>query len=469
MRRTLGIVVGGLVLTAAGMAQFQASVGSEQDRQEMLQKLHLSATRPGVSGSSTGPNPVNYDESKAGPFVPIPDPLVLADGKRVRTAAEWWGKRRPELLDIFSKDEYGFAPAHLPRVRWSVDSTERRIEQFRDAAGVEHTIPAVTRDLTGHLDNSSDPAINVGIEVHLTLPTQPKMPAEARKPVPVIIELAFRFPPPKPGQKPFVLPPEPPGPNWKQQILAQGWGYAEYYPTSVQADNGAGLREGVIGLVNKGRPRTPEQWGSIRAWAWGASRILDYLESDPAVNAKEVGIMGHSRFGKTALVAMAYDQRFAIGFISSSGAGGAALWRRNYGEQVENVASANEYHWMDGKFLQYAANPLHANDMPFDQDELIALCAPRPLFIGAGQKGDQWADPKGMFLAAVDASPVYRLLGRKGLAQRTPQGKIVPVTEMPPVSTALLAGDIGFRQHPDGHTPAPNWPAFIDFARKYWR
>jgi hypothetical protein len=464
VRRRLAAVVAGLLAgTVAGVAQFTVSPASVQDRQGMLEQLHLSGTRPEVSNDPGAKNPPNYDQSKAGPFTPVPDPLIFPNGRRVRTAEEWWKQRRPELLEVFSKDEYGFEPAHLPGVRWTVDSTEKGTEKFADLAGKEHVIPTVTKNLTGHVDNANDPAIQVAIEAHLTTP------ANAKGPVPAIVELAFRFPPPKPGQKPFVLPPAPPGPNWKQQILMRGWGYVEYYPTSVQADNGAGLREGIIGLMNKGQARTPEQWGTILAWAWGAGRVLDYLESDPAVNAKEVGIMGHSRFGKTALATMAYDGRFAIGYISSSGAGGAALWRRHYGEPVENVAGPSEYHWMDGRFLRYAADPLGPRDMPFDQDELIALCAPRPVFIGAGDKGDQWLDPKGMFLAAVDASPVYRLLGRQGVAQREPGGKVAPVTQMPPVGTALLAGDIGFRQHPDGHTPAPNWPAFLDFAAKYWR
>jgi hypothetical protein len=158
---------------------------------------------------------------------------------------------------------------------------------------------------------------------------------------------------------------------------------------------------------------------------------------------------------------MAYDQRFAIAYISSSGAGGAQLYRRNFGERLENVAAANEYHWMAGNFLKYAG-PLTANDLPVDSHELITLCAGRPVFIGAGAggpEGDGWADAKGMFLAEVGAGPVYRLLGKKDLG--TPQ--------MPPVGTALIDGDLGFRQHSGGHTPLPNWPTFLDFAGHYFK
>jgi hypothetical protein len=211
-------------------------------------------------------------------------------------------------------------------------------------------------------------------------------------------------------------------------------------------------------LVNKREPRKVDDWGSLRAWAWGASRALDYFETDKSVNAKQVGIEGHSRYGKAALVTMAYDPRFAIAYISSSGEGGAKLHRRNAGEIVENVAGSNEYHWMAGNFIKYAG-PLNWNDLPVDSHELVALCAPRPVFIGSGDKGDGWVDPKGMFLAGVHAGPVYKLLGKKDLG----------TTEFPPIETTLIDGDIAFRQHSGGHTPAPNWPTFLTFASRHFK
>jgi hypothetical protein len=191
-------------------------------------------------------------------------------------------------------------------------------------------------------------------------------------------------------------------------------GYASLVPTSVQADNGAGLTEGIIGLVNKGQPRSLEDWGALRAWAWGASRALDYFESDSSVDAKHVAIEGLSRYGKATLITMAYDQRFAIAFVGSSGAGGAKILRRNFGEQLENIASTSEYHWMAGNFLKYAG-PLTVDDLPVDAHELIALCAPRPVFISSGSQQVEggWVDAKGMFVAAVAAGPVYTLLGKK--------------------------------------------------------
>ncbi|HKY54380.1 MAG TPA: hypothetical protein VJM08_08750, partial [Anaerolineales bacterium] len=308
-------------------------------------------------------------------------------------------------------------------------------------------IEVVTKKLIGHVDNSSFPAITVDIQVTLTTP------ASATGPVPLMMEFTFVWP------SWFPRPANPPqGPSWQKQVLDKGWGYALIYPSSIQADNGAGLTSGIIGLVNKGLTRKADDWGALRAWAWGASRALDYFETDKDVDAKKVGIEGHSRFGKATAVAMAYDQRFAIAYVSSSGEGGVKLHRRNYGELVENVAASGEYHWMAPNFIKYAG-PLKWSDLPVDSHELIALCAPRPVFIGSGQNGDGWTDPKGMFLAAVHAGPVYRLLGKKD----------VGATEFPAVETTLIDGDIAFRQHSGGHTPGPNWPTFIEFASRYFK
>jgi hypothetical protein len=248
-----------------------------------------------------------------------------------------------------------------------------------------------------------------------------------------------------------------PGPTWQQQLLAKGWGYASLIATSIQDDKAEALTEGVIGLANHGQPRKLDDWGALRAWAWGASRALDYFQTDPAVDAKQVGITGHSRYGKAALVTMAFDQRFAIGYISSSGEGGAELYRRHWGEQLENLAGG-EYYWMAGNLIKYGG-PLTPNDLPVDSHELIALCAPRPVFISAGAlaAGDGWVDAKGMFLAAVGAGTVYKVLGKKDLG----------TAEFPPIETPLIAGDVAFRQHSGGHTPMPNWPTFLEFAGRY--
>jgi hypothetical protein len=218
------------------------------------------------------------------------------------------------------------------------------------------------------------------------------------------------------------------------------------------------------GLCNKGQPRKPDDWGALRAWAWGASRALDYFETDPAVDAKQVGLEGVSRYGKATLVAMAYDPRFAIALVGSSGEGGAKLSRRNYGELVENLIGTGEFHWMTGNFLKYGG-PLTPGDLPVDAHELIALCAPRPTFIsygattGPGSEGP-WLDQHGSFMAAVAAGPVFRLLGKKDLG--TPGNYLTD--PMPPLNTGLLDGGLAWRQHDGGHTDAPNWPVFLQWA-----
>jgi hypothetical protein len=336
---------------------------------------------------------------------------------------------------------YGRAPKATPKVNWEVTGMTNE---------TKYDTPVIIKQLIGHVDNSSYPQVTVDIRLTLTTP------ANAKVAVPVVMELSFGQLPNRPANATPPLNP-PPGTPWQQQVLAKGWGYATLVPTSIQADNGAGLTAGIIGLVNKGQPRKPDDWGALRAWAWGASRALDYFETDKAVNAKQVALEGHSRYGKATLVAMAYEPRLAIAYVSSSGAGGAKIHRRNnYGEMVENVAAWNEYHWMAGNYLKYAG-PLTANDLPVDSHELLALCAPRPVFISSGDKGDSWVDAKGMFLAAAGAGPVYKLLGKKDMG----------TTEFPPLETTLIDGDVAFRQHSGGHTPGPNWPTFLTFASRY--
>lgn len=418
-------------------AQPALQAATREDHQRMLGLLKITSLRPGRDGlNPNSPNAANYDEAKANPFPKLPDPLLLKNGKKVTTAAMWWKQRRPEIVEDFDREIYGRVPKHTPPVKWEVISVVN--EKNGD-------VPIVTKKLVGHVDNSAYPQLTVDIQLSLSTP------ANASGPVPVIMEFGFIFPP---G---FRLPAPPPGPTWQQQVLAKGWGYASLLPTSFQADNGAGLTSGIIGLCNKGQPRGVDDWGTLRAWAWGASRAIDYFESDKSVDAKRVGLEGHSRFGKATLVTMAYEPRLAIAFVSSSGEGGAKLHRRNWGEIVENLTSSGEYHWMAGNFIKYGG-PLNWNDLPVDSHELIALCAPRPVFISSGDKGDDWVDAKGMFLAAVGAGDVYRLLGKKDLGTR----------EFPPVETTLIEGDVAYRQHSGGHTPGPNWPTFLTFAGRYF-
>lgn len=407
-------------------------------REQAVLKIGKLREVPDSHSPVDAPNVPNYDEAASAPYPYSSDVLRLANGKQAASAAQWWKMRRPQIMEAFDREIFGRAPKVTPKVTWIVTDTK---------AETIGGIAAVTRRLDGRVDNSAAPAIKVDMDMAVTLP------ANVKGRVPVIIQFGAVNPRPFPG-----APPPPPGPDWKAQVLARGWGYAVLDPNSVQPDNGAGLTIGIIGLVNKGQPRKMDDWGALRAWAWGASRALDYLRADSQVDGKKIGIMGHSRNGKAAILAMAYDPRFAIGFISSSGAGGAKLFHHYFGETLENVAAANEFHWMAGNFLKYAADPMSVKDLPVDMDALVALCAPRPLFIGAGasSQGDAWVDARGMWLSAAGAGPVYRLLGKTGLG----------AAQQPPMLTADVSGDIGFRQHDQGHTPAPNWPAFLDFAAR---
>jgi (4-O-methyl)-D-glucuronate---lignin esterase len=468
---------------------------SADDRKRVMDQLKIS----GFPATPMAYQAATYDESKANPYSTLPDPLVFNNGTKVTRAAQW-PARRAEIVELFDREVYGRRPRVTPKVIWTVASTTNDT-----VAG----IPVITKKLVGRVDNSSYPLLTVNIIASLTVP------ARATGPVPVVFGgggdtsvpegvtpttvaplcvPAGRLGGPGAaaagarGRGALPAPAAPTDPPANEQILKRGWGYAALNSGSVQADNGCGLTQGIIGLVNKGQPRKLDDWGVLSAWGWGMSRLLDYLETDKAVDAKRVATMGHSRGGKAALVGLAYDPRFSTGFISSSGESGAKLHRRNYGEVIENIAAANEYHWMAGNFMKYGGR---WDQLPVDSHELIAMVAPRPVFLSAGNdplknpdgsiklmdpndpaclpaRGpcatqaaeiyDAWVDAKGTFLAGVGAGPVYRLLGKKDLG----------TTEYPARETALMTGEIGFRQHSAGHTPNPNWVYFLDFAAKYW-
>jgi len=414
---------------------------TQADYKNMLARLKIDSIRRGPSGNPSAPNAANVDEFKASPYTSLPDPLLLKNGKKVTDAKTWWNKRRPEIVEEFDREIYGRVPKNTPKVNWEIISTVDTIFGNQKA---------VTKNLLGHVDNSSYSQIKVDIQLSVTTPKS------INKPVPVIMEFGFIFPP---G---FRLPPPAAGTqlekSWQVQLLEQGWGFAILVPTSFQADNGAGLTQGIIGLANKGQPRKPDDWGTLRAWTWGASRAIDYFETDKDVDAKQIGIEGLSRYGKATIVTMAYEPRLAIAFVGSSGAGGTKILRRIFGEQVENLASSGEYHWFAGNFIKYAG-PLTPTDLPVDAHELVALCAPRPVFISSGSPKveGQWVDAKGMFLGGAYAGPVYRLLGKKDYG----------TMEFPPIETAVIDGELAFRQHSGGHTTGPNWPTFIKWASKY--
>jgi hypothetical protein len=443
----------------------------------MQQQLGITRLRPGPSGTEGLPNSANYDEALANPFPNLPEVLKLENGTKVTTAKQWREKRRPEIVELFEREVVGRIPKQVPKVQWSV------LETATAKVG-EREVKA--RRLQGKVDNSAHPAIEVNIDLMVVTP------ADAKGPVPVMIlfgggRMPGAPPPARPAGAPGALPagappagaapagappaPRPPADTpATEQLIAAGWGYAYLNPGSIQADNGAGLTKGIIGLVNKGQPRKPDDWGSLRAWGWGASRALDYLETDPTVDAKRVGIEGVSRYGKAALVTMAFDERFAVVLIGSSGEGGAKLHRRNFGEAVENLTGSGEYHWMAGNFLKYGTaessfGSRNAGDIPVDAHQLLALCAPRATFISYGipERGDaNWLDQKGSYMAAIAAGPVFRLLGVKDLGRGDDYNNV----KMPAVNESVLDGKLAWRQHDGGHTDGPNWKYFIPWANR---
>ena len=455
--------------TSAAVAETAAWTTAD-DHRNMLEQLGIRTLRPGRNADASKPNAANYDEALANPFPILPDPLVSKSGAKITTADAWWSERRPEIVEDFEREVVGRVPAEVPAVSWSVVATrEWKIGGKR----------VVGRQLVGTVDNSAYPKLGVEICMTLVTPADAErapvmimfgdgaLPSEAIEPddLPAVCRpAARRGPPPGASRAPRAAGDAPA----TEQLIAAGWGFASLRPTSVQADNGAGLTRGIIGLVNEGRPRKPDDWGALRAWAWGASRGLDWLESQSAVDAKRVGIEGVSRYGKAALVAMAFDSRFAVVLVGSSGEGGAKLHRRNFGEAVENLTAAGEYHWMAGNFLKYGAadaafGSMTPGDLPVDAHELIALCAPRPVFVSYGvpEKGDaQWLDHQGSFMAAVAAQPVFRLLGAKDLGRSDDYR----AEQMPPVNVGLLDGALAWRQHDGGHTDGPNWRYFIPWA-----
>jgi (4-O-methyl)-D-glucuronate---lignin esterase len=379
----------------------------------------------------------NYDESKI-PTYTLPDPLMQANGKRVNSTKTWRSVRRPELLKLYETEIYGRVPATAPKVTWTVGDVDKSAREGT----------AVKKLVVGRIGDGADAP-----EIKLSVYT----PVKAAKRVPMILLVNFgggRTPPPNAaGRGGTGFPSDPPV---AAEIIERGWGYATVGYQDIQTDRANTFNEGVIGvtLAGKASPE-PDEWGTISAWAWGVSRMIDYFETDPSVNAKQIALFGHSRLGKTALWASARDERVAAVFSSCAGEMGSALARRDWGETVDDMAQ--NFPWQfAGNFQKW---PGHWNDMPVDAHMLIALSAPRPVFITGGTT-DQWADPVGEFLAAQAAGPVYQLLGKKDLG----------VTKLPPLDTPLTSGDLGWHYHTGGHAATPaDWKAFLEFLGKYFK
>ncbi len=425
----------------SGLAIALMSVGLVAQTQQPVPQQP--APNPSNLGSDPNGNPLrralktghvsNYDESKV-PSYTLPDPLVMSDGRRVTDAGTWRTRRRPEIMRMYETDIYGRIPANAPKMTWEVTDT--------DPAAKGNT--AIMRRAVGRIGTAAD-----GPRVTMMIYT----PSKASRPVPLLLLVNFGGGPPVEGRPAsnaqFTDPPV------AADILARGWGYAMVGYQDIQPDRLNTFNQGVIGqTLAAGQQPKPDEWGAISAWAWGVSRIIDYFETDKLVDAKKIAVQGHSRIGKTALWASALDERVAAVYASCSGEMGAALARRDWGETVDDMTQNFPY-WFAGNFQKYAGR---WNDMPVDAHMLIALSAPRPVFITGGT-ADQWADPVGEFLAGVAAGPVYRLLGKNDLG----------ATKIPPLDTPLTKGDIGWHYHTGGHAATPaDWNAFLEFVGKYF-
>jgi (4-O-methyl)-D-glucuronate---lignin esterase len=374
----------------------------------------------------------NYSEDKVPPYT-LPDPLMLADGQKVTSAEVWVKKRRPEILKFYQTDIYGRVPDNAPKVTWEVAETDPKA---RDGA-------AVMQRVVGRMGENPD-----GPKMTLTVYT----PAKAETPMPVLLSITFGF-----GAGQGKGPPKAGAFDPVGEVLGRGWAYASIGYGDIQPDRADRWTEGVIGLTLKdGQKRpAPDEWGTISAWAWGVGRCIDYFESDKAFDARRVAITGASRLGKTVLWAGAQDERVAAVFSVVPGEMGASLIRRDWGETLDDMAQ--NFTWQFAGNLQKWVGKW--NDLPVDQHMLIALCAPRPVYVNGG-RGDQWSDPKGEFLAMVGAGRVYRLLGAKDLG----------VTEVPEFDKPVTTGSLAFHYHSSGHTAVPaDWRAFLDFADRHYK
>lgn len=397
-----------------------------------------------VIGLCAQPPGANYDEAKVPSFT-LPDPLLMENGERVRSASDWTKRRRPELMRIFETQMFGRMPGRPKPMTFELASIEKSALDGK----------AVRKEITVYFSGQKD-----GPKMSILL----FLPAGARKPVPVFLGLNFtgnhsvssdpgvRLAEVWRNGKKQTAPETSRGAaagRWQvEKVLAHGYGLATIYYGDIEPDFDGGLPHGVRAMFPA---PAADEWGAIGAWAWGLRRALDYLETDKAVDAKRVAVVGHSRLGKTALWAGAQDTRFALVISNDSGEGGAAISRRKFGETVKDL-NTRFPHWFCANYRNYNDRE---QEMPFDSHELISLIAPRPVYVASAAE-DLWADPKGEFLAAAAAGPIYRLLGKQPL----------PSDQMPAVHQPLM-GAVGYHIRAGKHdVTAYDWDQFLTFASR---
>ena len=407
---------------------------------------HAQENRPAVVAGY----PVNYNEDSVGSYI-LPDVLTSNAGKKIITAKQWNEIRRPELLHLFETIEYGKMPPAPPTVQYNV--LEKRGTAFNGKA--------TRKQVTVYLDKDTSHKINLVIY----------LPAKISKPVPLLLNISF-----SPGCQVADDPAVRIGEVWNregkkvkaepagrfpkmniEQFADAGIGFATVYYGDIEPDFKAGIQYGIRSKYLKAGQTQPaaDEWGAIAAWAWGLSRALDYFEQDKQVDAKRVALQGASRLGKTVLWAGAHDTRFKMVIASISGEGGAAITRRNYGETIRHITDTARYiYQFAANYHKYASDPA---TLPLDAHMLVALMAPRPLLLQTGST-DYWSDPKGEFISAMHAAPVYQLFGKEA-----PSGNMPAATEQ-----SLLMRDLGYYMHNGGHTVLPeDWTLFISYMKKY--
>jgi hypothetical protein len=424
----------------------------------MYRRVALFLPLTAVAALAADPAGINYDESKVRPYT-LPDPLVLNSGAPVRDAASWRNQRRPELLELFAREVYGRTPAGRPdKMHWAVTSVDRA------ALGGK----AVRKEVTVWFTEKKD-----GPKMHLLI-YQPPGAAGAHAPWPAFLGLNYygnQCVNPDPGITPSTAWMRPTAEykivnnrategtrgahasRWDvETVVARGYATVTLYYGDLCEDRNEGLTKDVAALFQTGAvdTRGPEAWGAIGIWAWGLSRALDYLSSDPEIDGRRVAVHGHSRLGKAALWAGAQDERFAYVISNNSGCGGAALSMRDYGETVERINTSFPF-WFARKFRTYNARE---STLPVDQHELIALIAPRPVHV-ASAEDDRWADPRGEFLAAKHAGPVYALFSKQGIGSAS----------MPAVNQPLFGDAIAYHVRTGKHDITPyDWARYLDYA-----